>query len=51
MLKQIVFYPKDLVFKTVSVPLALFFETPKPLQFGLAYADGDSYMSLLQQFR
>ena len=26
-------------------------ETPKALQFGLAYADGDSYMSLLQQFR
>ena len=31
--------------------MAAFFETPKTLQFGLAYADGDSYMSLLQQFR
>ena len=31
--------------------MAAFFETPKTLQFGLAYADGDSYMSLLQQFK
>ena len=34
-----------------EVTMAAFFETPKTLQFGLAYADGDSYMSLLQQFR
>lgn len=31
--------------------MSAFFETPKTLQFGLAYADGDSYMSLLQQFK
>lgn len=34
-----------------EVTMAAFFETPKTLQFGLAYADGDSYMSLLKQFR
>ena len=34
-----------------EVTMAAFFETPKTLQFGLAYADGDSYMSLLQQFK
>ena len=34
-----------------EVTMAAFFETPKTLQFGIAYADGDSYMSLLQQFR
>ena len=31
--------------------MAAFFETPKTLQFGLAYADGDSFMSLLNRFR
>lgn len=34
-----------------EVTMAAFFETPKTLQFGIAYADGDSYMNLLKQFR
>ena len=31
--------------------MAAFFETPKTLQFGLAYADGDSFMNFLKQFQ
>lgn len=34
-----------------EVTMAAFFETPKTLQFGLAYADGDSYMNMLKQFK
>ena len=34
-----------------EVTMSAFFETPKTLQFGLAYADGNSYMSLLKQFK
>ena len=34
-----------------EVTMAAFFETPKTLQFGIAYADGDSYMNMLKQFK
>ena len=34
-----------------EVTMSAFFETPKTLQFGIAYADGDSYMNLLKQFK
>ena len=34
-----------------EVTMSAFFETPKTLQFGLAYADGNSYMNLLNQFK
>ncbi len=34
-----------------EVTMSAFFETPKTLQFGLAYADGNSYMNLLKQFK
>lgn len=34
-----------------DVTMSAFFETPKTLQFGLAYADGNSYINLLKQFK
>ena len=34
-----------------DVTMSAFFETPKTLQFGLAYAEGNSYINLLKQFK